>query len=79
MRTDGLGQVMITVEVRSWAVHIYRQGQYARTIDRVFDASEADAFCKVFNAGGNALFALANKLVTTIEVDEEISVTEERV
>ena len=41
---------MIGIELKIWAVHIYVDGNYHRTVDVALTEREAETFCKTFNA-----------------------------
>lgn len=49
---------MVAVEIKTWAVHIYYEGKYNRTVGVTFTEEGAKVFCKSFNACGGSIVAV---------------------
>ena len=43
---------MTSSEISFWAIHIYQEGNYQRTVPATFTQEGAEVFCKIFNQGG---------------------------
>ena len=42
---------MTSSEISFWAIHIYQEGRFERTVSATFTQEGADLFCKIFNQG----------------------------
>ena len=49
--TGKIDTQMTSSEISFWAIHIYQEGRFERTVSATFTQEGAELFCKIFNQG----------------------------
>lgn len=63
---------MIQFSNKFWMVHIYKQGQFSRTINVPFTEVTAEIFCKSFNRAQTIYKAMAKEHTSLVEVEKNL-------